>query len=78
MKASTRPAVYPLPGTHAETIMKYVQEHDGTTTNGIIEGLGMNPSTVRKCLAVLVDRGVLKDAPDANKHHHYTAKNPKL
>lgn len=77
-QSSPRPAVYPLPGTHAETIRDYVIANPNTTTNGIIEGLKMNPSVVRKCLAVLVDRGVLVDAPDDNKHHHYTAKNSKL
>lgn len=65
--------VYPRPGTHAETILEFVKANDGTTTNGIVSGLKMNPSVVRKCLSVLVERGALKDNRDANRHHHFSA-----
>jgi len=78
MPKTTTMVVYPRPGTHAETILKYVQSNDRTTTNGIISGLKMNPSIVRKCLGVLVERGMLLDEPDENQHHHYTAKTPVL
>ena len=40
--------------------------------------MSLNPSIVRKCLAVLMDRGLLKDAPDEQNHHHYSAKVPVL
>jgi hypothetical protein len=65
---------YPRPGSHAERILQFIEANDGTTTNGVISGLKLNPSIVRKCLAVLMDRGLLIDRPDEQKHHHYSAK----
>jgi len=70
--------IYPRPGTHAETIRDFVQAHDGITTNGIISGLKLNPSVVRKCLRVLVEKGALVDRPDEARNHHYSAKVPAL
>lgn len=78
----TRPApakqVYPRPGSHAETILNFVVANPGTTTNGVISGLSMNPSVVRKCLTVLLERGRIEDRPDDKQHHHYTAKDVAL
>lgn len=68
----TTKRVYPRPGTHADRILAYVGSNDRTTTNGIISGLKLNPSIARKCISVLVDRGLLKDRPDENGHHHYS------
>jgi DNA-binding IclR family transcriptional regulator len=70
--------LYPRPGTHAESILEFVQTHDGTTTNGIIAALKLNPSVVRKCLRVLMEKGSLVDRPDASRNHHYSAKVPAL
>lgn len=73
-----RETIYPRPGTHAETVLTYVQSNDGTTTNGIISGLKMNPSVVRKCLKVLSERQKVTDSMDDNGHHHFSAKTPAL
>lgn len=70
--------MYPLPGTHAETILNYVQENRGTTTNGVISALQMNPSVVRKCLSALIERGLVHDNKDDRGHHHYSARTPVL
>jgi hypothetical protein len=72
-KTAVPTSSYPRPGSHAERILVYVTANDGTTTNGIISGLKLNPSIVRKCLAVLMERGLLRDNPDENRHHHYSA-----
>lgn len=70
--------LYPIAGTHAETILNYVQANEGTTTYGIITGLDMNPSVVRKCLRVLAEKGVLIDRRDKARNHRWSAKAPAL
>lgn len=69
---------YPQAGTNADRILEYVREHPQTSKNGIIEGLKLNPGVVRKCVAALEEKGLLVDAPDDRRVHHYTAKVPKL
>lgn len=64
---------YPLPGTNAERVLEYVLANPETTTNQIIEKLAMNPTVARKCLKSLIDHSKIRDEPDENGHHHYTA-----
>lgn len=72
--ATIKKATYPVPGSNAARILKYIQDHPETTTNGIITGMKLNPSVVRKCLGVLEEKGRIEDTRDAENHHHYTAK----
>jgi predicted transcriptional regulator len=64
---------YPLPGTNAERVLNFIIDNPETTTNKIIEKLAMNPTVARKCLKSLIEHSKIKDAPDENQHHHYTA-----
>lgn len=70
---AVRMKTYPRPGTHADTILAYIKKNEGTTKNGIITGLGLNPGIVRKAVSALLDAGVIKDAPDESQNHHYSA-----
>jgi len=72
------PTMYPRPGTHAEKILTFVSDNPGASTNRVISKLSLNPSVARKCLAILVERGLLVDSRDDNGFHHYTAKGPAL
>lgn len=69
MTVKTR--VYPQPGTHAETVATFVSANPGVTTNGIIVGLKMNPSYVRRILRNLLHKEVIEDRPDGDQNHHY-------
>lgn len=69
---------YPIPGTHAETILDDVRGHDATTTHGIISRLKLNPSVVRKSLTVLVAKGRLIDRVDDKGIHHWSVKDTVL
>lgn len=70
--------VYPREGSNAATILDFILRTPEVTTNGVINGLSMNPSTVRKCLKVLLERDKITDEPDGDGNHHYTAKGPAL
>jgi DNA-binding MarR family transcriptional regulator len=73
-----KPVTYPRPGSNAERVLEYIQNHDGTTKNQIIGALKMNPSVVRGAVQMLVQKGLVTDRPDENRHHHYSAKVPVL
>lgn len=65
---------YPIAGTHADRVLAFVRSKPGVTTNGVIEGLKLNPALARKCLANLLEHEAILDEPDENGHHHYTAR----
>ncbi len=70
--------VYPQPGSNAATVLDFIVLNPGVTTNGVINGLTMNPSTARKCLKTLLERDKIADEPDSDGNHHYTAKSALL
>lgn len=65
---------YPVPGTNAERVLKFVIENPGTPTNNVITKLALNPSVARKCLAALQKRNRILDLPNEAGHHCWTAK----
>lgn len=73
---AVRTRTYPRPDTHAHAILSYIKENEGTTKNGIITGLQLNPGIVRKAVVALLEAGAIKDAPDQNQNHHYSAMDP--
>lgn len=72
-KTSTPPrkAIYPRPGSHADTILSFIKLNEGTTTNRIITKLGLNPSVVRKALATLVQKERILDEMDGEGNHNW-------
>jgi DNA-binding IclR family transcriptional regulator len=60
--------VYPQINTRAAQILEYVKANPGTSRNGIISGLSLNPSVVRRYVQVLVERGLIRDSLVEGQH----------
>lgn len=65
---------YPLPGSHAERVLKHIISNPGITKNKIIHNLELNPSVVRGIMKTLLQCGLVSDAPDDQQYHHYSSK----
>lgn len=65
---STTELEYPQADTRASQILDYIKINPGTSRNGIISGLGLNPSVVRRYVQVLVERGLVRDTLEDGKH----------
>lgn len=70
--------IYPIPGTHAETIRNHIAANPGSSVNGIITALKLNPSPARKVIAQLLEKGLIEDRTPKGPNHTYHAKTPAM
>jgi DNA-binding IclR family transcriptional regulator len=65
---------YPAEGTKAAQVLVYIQANPGTSRNGIINGLDLNPNVVKKAVQSLLEHGRIADNPDDRGYHRYSSK----
>jgi predicted transcriptional regulator len=49
-------------------VFTYIRDNPGASTNRVITALGLNPAIARKCLASLMNHGVIEDKIVGGNH----------